>query len=601
MASAYQSFIQLIRDGENVESAVINQRLRELFSNTDYLKELFEAAALGSAVFARGVTVESDALPGQPVWYNPASSQFEQALSGVETDDDGQLVTTASSQVWGLVYQKTNATLADLVLAGYVDIDLSNAVSGDVAAGVYYLSGADAGKLQKTRPPLGVPVLLATGDGKVHVRPGLADSFIDHQHYMFPLVCRPAGVAALAAGRWTVDTPDVDEEGWLPADHASFGGKAPAGAAFGYNLAASSVGNAWPPLPLNSVYLEWNKGLSIDVGFTGVPLGPEGLAIADANGVWWMSDCEDDVPWPDAFDGTTTTTSTTTTTTGPPECPRDLQMELRLWFSRMTFQTADTAVTSLRIAEDSQALLTLTCLQTGATDKTGGDLEISIDLNLAIGGDDDTAGYLAVKTQDGAQLLRGPVVESIATSSSAVTLGGDLEAGGKHYGNVTIDVSPQAVNSELPITSIRLMGATEENIDDVLALGLPDGLDSGYRAEFAVPADLGVATAATLKLRFWLMGLVDGDLPELELSYRRLPRPGAGAEDIPTEDTALTLDLSGEPTLTARQYVEAETQTFAAAPGDVVQFTLWRAGDGGDGYAGEVHVLKQQPIITAVS
>ena len=48
---------------------------------------------------------------------------------------------------------------------------------------------------------------------------------------------------------------DADDNlaGWLPADHASFNGKAPHGAQFGYNFKQhSSLANSWPPLPMAS-------------------------------------------------------------------------------------------------------------------------------------------------------------------------------------------------------------------------------------------------------------------------------------------------------------------------------------------------------------
>lgn len=590
---AYQELLRLIVDGDNVDAATINTVLRQLRGNTSYLKEIFEAAALGSTVYARGVTIEADAAVGMPVYFHLGRQRFERGLARAYVDH-GQLRTADSTQIWGIVANKLNATLADLLLVGYAAIDIAAAVNGDVTAGVYYLSGTAAGKLTQQRPPLSVAVLQSDGLGNVFVRTSLADLFTSHQHYKFELVCRPAGQVVPPAidERHAITSPDASLEGWLPANHASFAGHAPPGAAFGYNLAASEVQNAWPPLPSSGAYLEWDKGEVKDLAGMGVPLGTDGLCVIDNYGIWWKSDCYGDVPWPTQLD--TSDASVAESSSLSLECPRELQMRLTLWFTKMQFQTADTVVTSLRTPAGS--LLSITCTQDG-TPATSGDLTINLSLDLAVISRDAT-GHLALKNFTSGKFTRGPMVEGLIAGSSNILLDSTAQAGNLHQGEVTLVVLNRIPGNELPIETVRLSGVTEENHLDTLALGFPADKDSEYRAKFVMPAELDGVTSLTVALRLWLLARAAGDLPDLTMTVRVVPRPSPATTPIavPTSDSALAFDTQGL-TVSEDQYVEIQSGSFDVAPGDVVFFTVTRSANGGDGFSDELHVLDQRAII----
>jgi hypothetical protein len=346
----FEDFLRLIRTGEPVTAGVTNRAPAQIDRNVRYLWDVVQAAGIGSTVYARKVTVEAGAVPSVPVYYNGTTQRFERALAVASADPTtGVVETAASSHVFGLVTFKHNATLADVLLFGYAELDLSAAVAGTVVSGLYYLSGVTAGRLVRQRPPVSVPVCRVAGT-RVFVNPQLVDFLDRHTHYRFPLTCLPAGdhTPPVGGGRHVITNPDTDLPGWLPADHASFAGKAPAGAAFGYNFAAhSALANAWPPLPVSQSYLEWSKGLDGDVGFTGVP---GDLCVVNKDGLWWMSDCYGDVPWPAFWDTTPGTGSSLTEVLG--ECPRDLYMELVLWFAKVNFATDNAVVTSLRSLDD---------------------------------------------------------------------------------------------------------------------------------------------------------------------------------------------------------------------------------------------------------
>lgn len=267
--------------------------------------------------------------------------------------------------------------------------------------------------------------------------------------------------------------------------------------------------------------------------------------------------------------------------------------------------TAGNVVTSLQIAEGSEDFLTLTCAHSGAA-ATSGDLEITFNQDYVVDTDTTTAGHIVFKSLTDNQFKRGPVVEAITTSSDNVTLTSSAQDGSLHQGTVNISVLTDVPGNEFPVQLVRLDGVTEENYEDVLGLGLPASLDTSYRARFEIPASLSGVTTLTMKIRLRLLALATGSFPDLTVTYRRIPRPSPATTHtaLPTSDTALTLDMSAAQTptpMTADEYLEVETDTFTAAPGDVVLFSVTRSGYGGDGYSGEIHVIDQRPVITAAS
>ena len=308
MGLTFKDLVRFIVDGDPVNQGTINSVLRDLDNNTRYLKELFDAATLGSTVFARKVTIEIDAVVGMVVYYNVTTSRFERAKSAATTDSNGEAVTADSAHVWGVVYTKHTATSADLLLTGYAKLDISAAVTGTVTAGMYYLSSGDAGKMVQVKPPVTVGVLQADSSGNVYVNPSFSDVLVDHTHHKTTVVAVPSGdhVPPLSTGTHTITEPstgwDTSTEGWLPASHAVFNTRpAPAGALFGYNIDSNAtLVGLWPPTPLDNAYIEWDRGgvTYSGAGSAGITVGDKSVIKLDDNGIWWMTDCYDTVPWP---------------------------------------------------------------------------------------------------------------------------------------------------------------------------------------------------------------------------------------------------------------------------------------------------------------
>ena len=207
-----------------------------------------------------------------------------------------------------------------------------------------------------------------------------------------------------------------------------------------------------------------------------------------------MSDCYGDVPWPAFWDTTPGTGSSLTEVLG--ECPRDLYMELVLWFAKVNFATDNAVVTSLRSLDDR---LLVRCAD-GAAGQAG-DLTIDLDLSFLV---DETPvrGSMVLKTLEAETFQQGRVVEGVYTTSDTVTLSSDLPAvkldpddedsADVYQGFVRIAVAPQST-LELPVLLTRLEGASEEFYQDVMYLELPAGEATAFRSEVAVPSGTGLA------------------------------------------------------------------------------------------------------------
>lgn len=605
---AFKDQLQLVKRGDPVIEGSVNDPIMQLDQNVRYLYDLIKAATIGSTIFARQVTVEASVVAGMPVYYNATTQRFEKAVTSLETDlTSGVLRTSPSTNVWGIVYEKFDTTLADLLLYGYAPLDISLAVEGPVVAGVYFLSGTTPGKMNSNRPPVAVPVLRSDGNGMVFVTPTLVDFFDRHVHYHFGLYTQPAGDTSPPApgDRHVITNPDANLVGWLPADHASFNGLAPVGAVFGYNIKAhQQLNSAWPPLPAQNSYLEWNRGDNVILSGTplpfggGVPLGDGGMAIIDRNGLWWMTDCNGDCPWPADLD----TGNPNVSSQSLGECPYTPGMRMDLWFTRINFATDTTAVTSLRSAD---ARIKVNCLQTGLP-ATAGDLELLLDFSFLI--KDDTAiGSLVLKELAGNQFRRGRVVEGLLKGSPNVVLSSAVTrpvdpnnplSPTLFQDVVTVAVTPQNT-LELDTQLVRLDSVTEEYYQNLMYLGFGATELTSLRAKIHVPYDL-VVPNPKLTLRFRVLGRNIGTTPQLTVTARRVSQPTADLTNLvplPLLATEFPVTINFQTTLgTANLYYQAESLPFTIAPGDIVFFTVTRNAP--DGYNGEIGMLQ---MVGAVS
>jgi len=329
----YRDAVSHIASGAPGRASSVSGPDRQLESNIQYLKSVFDAANLGSGIYGWNQAVEPTIQVGQPVYWNGDNGRFEKALAAVENDPTtGTMVATDSADCCGIVASKASSAVANILFAGCDTIDISAAVDGGVSAGRYYLSSSEAGKLVQQRPPITCFVLRSFGNGDVLVLPDMKDFLEDHVHFNIELEAQPAGdCVAQEDGTHTVVNPTTSRRGWLPANHESFGGRAPEGAKFGYNMAQhAALQQVWPPIPIDAVMLEMLRP-SDPAGTTQV-YGriTEELVQFDVNGIWWMSDCFNQAPWPSDC-GNSASSSVS--------CPAEPPMRLLLSFIKMTFQT----------------------------------------------------------------------------------------------------------------------------------------------------------------------------------------------------------------------------------------------------------------------
>jgi hypothetical protein len=591
--SSWIQRIQHVIDNEPVDAGATGRPTRQLEQNLQNLKDLVELSLLGEALVAHDIALDPTLSVGQPVYWNAENARAEAALASVVFDPDLQtLIGTPMSQVLGVLWRKSGASAGDVVLVGYVPLDISAALDEAEQSGRYFLSGVTPGKLMRSRASLSVPVLFSTGDGRVLVFPQWRQWAEDHEHFRIDLICAPAGdtVPPDLGERHEITDADASLSGWLPAGHASFAGKAPSGAAFGYNIAAHpALRRLWPPFPPTAATLIWDKGLD-HLGGTEVP---PGLAVIDRNGIWWMSNCYGDVPWPVEFtfadgestDGVSESESLT--------CPRPEAMLLTIYFSRVLYEANKTVVTSLRAAEGS-IIRVYGC--DGEPARTG-DLIVDADLALAID-QQDAEGHLVLKNIVDDKFKRGPVVAGVviagdgleATSTAPHTQDDDSVL---HQGVITLSLAADPTDRELAPIVTRLRDTKERYENGVLYIGFPVGYVSSVLRVYQVPP-AGIGADNPLEFRFTLLGTAAGALPALTAAYRVIPRGTATPAALPSSDTALT--LGSVPTLSAgNRYIEVVSDPITVDPGDTVQLILTRSAS--DGYSGEVGLIRAAAVL----
>lgn len=589
---AYRKNIDWIKNGEPVEASVAGRPMTQIFQNVEYLRQLVEEAQLGQSLKLTEQPCESSVVVGTPVYWDDANGRFAPALAKLNVSTSGNTEPDKQAQVWGVVVAKSSSTTADILLKGSTVIDLSPVVdTGTVVSGPYYLSTTEPGKLTASKPNIAIEVLkVGNIQGQQHtiiVDPDIPTLFSLHRHYKYSLVCLPAGshTPPNSGNRHVITNPDNTQEGWLPVSDPIFSGKnIPTDAVFGYNIEVSPLKDLWPPIPVESAYLEWDRGKDKDLMGVAVPLGEDKLCVINEDGIWWMTDCYDDVPWPTNYDSANPPSP-------PPqgnECPRSLIMSMNLYFTKPIFTNSDTAVLSLTARQGSG--LAVYCRGTNDVAETG-HLELDLDFNTSQT-DDNLLTDQAIKEVSGAEFKRGPVVVSIKSNSPtlSVTSNSGKTQNDGYFGEVVLEANLDPSLQDFPILDVRLNGVEQEFYQDLLGLGFPYDRNSEVRMRFRIPHGVSLTQNATASIVLWLLALESGNFPNnlLTCTYRVLSDPGTGLA-LPTTDSNLTLDTTWSGA-TANDYKKFETGTIPVAAGDVITFTLKRSAP--DSYSGKVILLN---------
>jgi len=664
MADNWSFNIKHVNPGEPVEAGVVGRPDRALADRTAYLKDRLDAAEAGKAIIDLGATIASNVLPGNAVYWNADRQQYELALASFSADPDtGAFVLTPAAQCVGICYQKMAENRGDIALQGLVRFkNLESSIGQNVEAGKYFLSAVSPGKLSKQKPPITAPVCYVLGrrdncstDVYVLVCPQIKDSLDEHVHFRIDLATVAAGNPVVSDGRATIAAPDVTVAGWLPADHASFNNKAPAGAKFGYNIPAhKALSRLWPPVPTSSATLLRDKGAG--VGATELHVSENGVAIIDINGIWWLDDCAENVPWTNAGNEEDEDT-----------CPRPEQMRVVFIGTRMLVGNVGRFVTSLQANENSPVVV----IGCSSDSSTTGDLKVdanyrvqdcppltiedhelgpdqggkifattkSIDDLVALYetapetfGTDDVVAAAAEKENGRVlntnknYLCKSWVTEGVVahglnqlTVSSTwerpltnaekiylqfVDTSGDPLADTikAHQGLIKLDFDSAASDRELSPQIVRLDDAIERIYNDIPYLAFPPGQDSAIRVRLNVPF---VNTLGGANLRMKIRALVfrpvgassPSGIGRLFMSYRVIPSATQNLEYLPIPMSDVVDDNNFPSNLVAPKdnVVTADSVSFAVSRGDTVLVTFSRASD--DATAGDIGILRIAGIL----
>lgn len=600
-----RNLIRHISDGEPVSAAITNRAPIALENNLRRLQEIIDAAGVGRAIIDRDVAVNPALTVGTPVYYNRTSARYEAARAIVTVDPyTGAIYPAEQARVWGLVLRKIQADVADILVQGVAELNLSSVVTGDLAGRLLYLSGTSAGMLAVQQPPVSIPVALVGGRGsaentwRVLVRTDLRDLLESHKHYRVDLRTLPAGdvIPPVYGGTHTIINPDPTLEGWLPANHAIFGGKAPAGAKFGYNITAAPWASLWPPIPVETCYVEWDFQETPTSYAAAVPVGIGRYVTINADGIWWLRDAFGEVPWPTDLD-----TLSQFSYSVSYDIDYDILPTIRLWFTRPVFTSEKASVLSLVAAENSG--LRLTC-QGSTTTASTGHLQIDLDLNLD-SGVSNLGGFSVVKRLNGNKLDFGPVVEGIKAGTANVLVTGVpgqsvTDAQGYTAGKMTISVTDALAGAELPVETVHLAGAYDVFPFGVIGLAFDAGKTATIYIRLTAPTYPELPAGTKLKLRLLVLCRAAGSIPANVFTgtYRRIPRPSnlLTPVNLPTTDTALTFSTVVT-SVAANQYVTMESSEFVVATGDIVMASITRNAT--DGYAGELDIIRKCGVLVA--
>ena len=571
--------VQRIRNGMSVDEAVTNIPINDLVARTDYLKSVLEAFQAGHALTHQDAPLTAATFVGCAVYWSDSDDAYAPAISAYSVSDGGVVVPADTSRVLGVVIEKTSAAAGTVCLLGHIDgVDITAAVGVGPDAGVYYLSSTTAGTLTTTKPPLAIPVLELASITMFWVHSGGQGNPHEHQHYSFELEAWPAGIVdEPAAGDPYTFLEEWDGEvGWLPADSSVFSGMdVPAGAEFGYNLAQdTALADVWPPAPVD------NARLYVD----GV-IQRDARVVINEDGIWWMSNCEGAVPFGSGSSETCLSSSL--------GCPEDwCETHLLLAFTHIMGMTADAFVTSLQGVAPVEVI---SCDTLAAAVR--GSLQVQLaaytETDFSAGGAMPSTTVVSV---DREAKVNGPLISGARGTGTVVVTGSGTPVvadDGYTYqtGGLLVTSSSSDENREGGVDVVALTDVGETEYQGNLYYRLLQGQDSALRGLVRVPLSY-LPTGPEMTLSFWVMGVAAGALPDLGLTYRRLPYSAVAAQTLGTSDTALS-DLSPSVTTTvAYQYIVVLSDAFAVAAGDIVFFELSR--DSGDAYAADLGILNMR-------
>ena len=619
-----------IRHNEPVIPEVANRVPKQLAMAHSTLERRVNALLDTANVIAHnqpmssGTSEEDNTYVGCVVYWNTTEQLFKPARASTHVENN-TVTADESAYAVGVVLEKhedakTGATSGHIVFSGLVEIDLKESDNFyDIydTSGVRYLSIHEHGKITHKKPAISIPIGIVlhtntkTGLSKFYVNISLDNLLTSHRHRVFELAARPAG--DWNPGDTVIRNTQTKLDGWLPIDDATFDGmKKPPEAKYGYNIEKSELRAFWPPVPLASCEFTWQRSNDEDIETPGIVGIPEELVRFTHDGIWWLSDNPNYLPWSSrrSYDQSKPQEALNT----PP------MYDQRLWLrhTQVTYGMSDAVVESL--VADPMSGLVVTNRRTKRP-ASRGDLLIDLDLNLLKSESPSYDSQFVIKDikkvpsvngKQGQIIEWGPVVAGIKTDSRSMEVISEdnlYDTEGHATGNVLLRASDSWHGFALPVQHIHLNQVKDANIDGVIGLSFPEKTACGLSGQVYIPKQVTTPKNLYLKLRLLFVAHVTAGVVDpvfnpktvFSFNYRRISDPPNGMlADFPKEKVSSYLRIpSLTETLTIKrslQYFAVESIPVPVLPGDVFWFELTRDGGTG-GYTGALTSIKREGVL----
>ncbi len=561
----WQTSVDLLVDGQPVNAATTNVPITELAQRTQSLKEVQDSLEAGSLLRIPDAVLQGGLAVGT-VLYLDTDGVFKPAQV-VLADTQAGGAAAKESYVYGLILSKATDTSGIVAVLGRISaatISTSQwaaVMAGGVwAAGHYFLSNEDPGKLSTDPGALAIYVGQAMSDGSFLVK-ATPPVYGTHTHYHFALSGNPAGTAnSPSVGQdQNILVADSSARGWLPV--SSFDpDTVPAGAKFGYNITHAddaALLAVFPPIPVESAEFA-QSGLSLD----------ETTVVVNDFGIWWMENTYGEAPWPVDYDVTFTSDN------------------VQAWFTRLLAATAGGIVQRLELHPSS--VLNIQIVDANGAPADDGRLKLLVSTVLSNGGDTDE-GQLGLKDVTGGEFTRGPVASRIKPGAGMSMTSAYGDATNGYYGVVTIaNASSDALQGNAD--SVNLHNARLDEINDLQMVTLPTGRNSA--PVFTINLSRLAAVRNTMRFKLWLYSTATGVIPAgFVVEYKVIPVTTTSTV-VPTAWT--TLDSISGTAVVASQAVELTLtpDVEGILAGSMVLLRVSRDAATSDGFGGNLGIIR---------
>lgn len=558
----WAEIVRLITNGEAVDASVTNRPTQDVAQRTQYLKDLIATLMSGQVIIHQSAPLQSGLVVGTTV-YLDSGNTYTAALATSTGNNPNP-----SAYAVGMVMSVATATSGTVALLGRFSLTLPQWAAvidtGIFAAGQYYLSATQPGKISTTKSGMSVYVGQLLSDGTFIVAPR-QPAYTEHSHAAVTLSASPAGTVVDPApgGLQVVTTPNPALQGWLPATATYFPGwtvgvQIPTNAKFGYNMQHASEGvlrGLFPPVPVEAA-----NAIQSGVVITPFPL------LINSYGLWWMDNTYGEAPWPVDYSISLTAPA------------------IQLWVTRASGTTAAPVVSSLQKHPDS--VVDIEVLDASDQPATYGALRLRIAALLTAGITTDN-GALAVKSITANTFTTGPVAARVKAGANVTITATDGDGTAGYYGTITIAASGSGSLAGAGVLS-SLGAATNSTVNDFKLVTMGYGTVSAPVWELDI-SDTAPSTS-TLTPIVWLYAATTGTLSSALTVQTKVITPLVGGvlAATPAWSTAVAVSTAG---VTAGTVYKLSLPTVATVPqGSKCLVRLNRSDV--DTYTGAISVMK---------